>query len=317
MARILVVGNGSIGIVYALIFQRSGAKVVCLCRSNYDEALAKGFTIDSDLFGTETIYPTIVSSADSAATGQEPFDFIVVCTKSFPGSQKQLVDSLAPVVANSTVIVLLQNGIGVEKDFSARYPNQPIISGVIYMPATRTSAVSVKHTEVENLFLGPFPSTAPAVHAERLASIFRAGGATAHVPHDIQGERWKKLLVNGAWNPICALSRCRDAQFLQSSSGALPLIRETMREISLVAAACGYSEYANQDTIDFQVGRASVRAYPGVEPSMMADMRNGRPMEVEAILGGIVAKAREQNVATPRLDTIYALLIGLNSACIS
>jgi 2-dehydropantoate 2-reductase len=307
------VGNGSIGIVYALIFKRAGAEVVCLCRSSYAEASANGFTVDSDLFGTETFHPTIVSSIDATAANHEPYDFIVVCTKSFPGSQQQLVDSLEPVITDSTVIALLQNGIGVEKDYRERYPHQPIVSGVIYMPVTKTSAVSVKHTEIEKLFLGAHPSTASAVHAENLASIFHAGGATAYVPEDIQGERWKKVLVNGAWNPICALSRCRDVQFLQTSPIASLVVQGTMREICLVAAACGYSKYANEDTIDFQLSRASVRAYPGVAPSMMADMMDERPMEVEAILGGVLESARERGIETPRLGMLYALLSGLNS----
>lgn len=44
------------------------------------------------------------------------------------------------------------------------------------------------------------------------------------------------------------------------------------------------------------------------KPSMLADLEAGRPMEVEAIIGGIVRKARASGKSTPRLEMIYASL---------
>ncbi|KAH7007758.1 ketopantoate reductase PanE/ApbA-domain-containing protein [Ilyonectria destructans] len=318
MARILLLGVGSIGTVYALVFTRAGADIVCVCRSNFEQAKTSGLRIESTIFGDQTIRPTIVPSVDEAVRlSDQPFDFIVICTKSFPGSQQQTVKGLAPALRDrATVVVLLQNGIGVEKDYRDEYPANPIISGIVYMPTSRTSTTSVKHTEVERLLLGAYPSAAKRENVERLALIFRAGGATVDLPADVQGERWKKIVANGAWNPICALSRCRDVQFLQTSPIAWNVVYEIMREICVVSAACGYAQDANEEAIKFQMGRTNARQYPGVEPSMMSDMSSGRAMEVEAILGGILGFAREKAVSVPRLETIYALLVGLNSSLV-
>ncbi|KAI8671840.1 2-dehydropantoate 2-reductase [Fusarium keratoplasticum] len=316
MARILLLGVGSIGSVYALIFTRAGAEVVCVCRSNFEAAKTSGLRIESVIFGDQTINPAVVSSVDEAVhLSEQPFDFVVICTKSFPGAQQQTVKSLAPALQDSTTaVVLFQNGIGVEIDYQKGYPANPIISGVVYMPTTRTSAVSVKHSEGERLYLGSFPSTASQDHVHSLSSVLRAGGATVHLSEDVQGERWKKIVANGAWNPIGALSRCRDIQFLQAAPLASHVVLEIMREICTVAAACGYAQAANEETIKFQMSRTHARQYPGVEPSMMSDMHGGLPMEVEAILGGILAFARERSVSVPRLETLYVLLAGLNDS---
>jgi hypothetical protein len=53
---------------------------------------------------------------------------------------------------------------------------------------------------------------------------------------------------------------------------------------------------------------------PGIEPSMLVDVLNGRRMEVEVILGNPVRIARELGVNVPRLETLYALLKGLDEA---
>lgn len=315
MARILIVGVGSIGAVYAAILTRAGADLVCVCRSNYNEAKASGIRIESQTFGDQIIRPTIVSTIDEAAglSGQ-PFDYVVITTKSFPGTQQQSIQRLASVLNNdTTVIALLQNGIGIEKDYHQEHPGTSVISGVVYMPTSRTSPTSVKHTETESLFLAQSPYGPNHNHAKKLSAILRAGGATVKNCQDIQGERWKKIVANGTWNPLCALSRCRDLQLLAASPLASKVVHEIMKEVCAVAAACGYSQYANDETIKFQMSRSHIRPYPGVEPSMMADMHARRDMEVEAITGSIIQYAQEHDIKIPRLETIYILLVGLNS----
>ena len=52
---------------------------------------------------------------------------------------------------------------------------------------------------------------------------------------------------------------------------------------------------------------ASTRAMPAYKTSMALDYENGRPMEIEAILGNTVRAARKMGVAMPALDSIYAM----------
>ena len=52
---------------------------------------------------------------------------------------------------------------------------------------------------------------------------------------------------------------------------------------------------------------ATTKAMPAYKTSMALDYENGRPMEIEAILGNTVRAGRKVGVATPNLDAIYAL----------
>src|SRR5271155_1162587 len=162
--------------------------------------------------------------------------------------------------------------------------------------------------------IGTFPAKAPETHkrsAVELAAIIKAGGGTVEVHDDIQFQRYSKLLVNAAWNPTCALTRSRDAQFLKSSPGAIDFVRSVMLEVASIAQAVGYGEI-NADLIEFQLSRATARDLPGVEPSMLADALAGRAMEVEAIVGNTIRIARKYGVKTPLLDGLYALAKALD-----
>jgi 2-dehydropantoate 2-reductase len=315
MARVLILGLGSIGIVYSRILNKAGVDLVCVCRSNYEAVQSSGFTVRSSVFGNHTFHPRIARTvAEAAAIDDIPFDFVLVCTKSFPGSQHATVEALAPVLhSSSTTIVLLQNGLGIESDYRTRYPANPIISGVVYMPTTKVSPSEVVHTEGEKLFIGSYPASQQA-DTQQFADILSRGGATVNVEDDVQVERWKKIVANGCWNPICALSACRDVAFLAVSPFALDFVRSVMGEICAVAAAVGYGDVINSEVVDFQMTRSAARPFPGVQPSMMSDMKAGARMEVEAVVGSIVRIAREKYLEVPRLETLYLLLSGLDSS---
>lgn len=86
-----------------------------------------------------------------------------------------------------------------------------------------------------------------------------------------------------------------------------------MLEIAAVARACGYED-VNAQLVEEQLGRATARELPGVQPSMMADAVAGRRMEVEAILGGVVRLAREKGVQVPMLRVVYLVAGALDGS---
>lgn len=321
MARILIFGTGSVGVMYAFLLHRAGAEVTCVCRSTYETAKLNGFTIKSTVFGTHTFRPAITKSVQQALSQQTTgtfFDFVVVCTKAV--SDKDISQSpsllMRPAVrAGITSIVVIQNGLGVERIYREAFPDITIISGVTYMPVTQISPGVFSHTETQKLHLGVYlaQTETPRDHrnTETFANLLKSAGADVETHKDVQIERWTKLVGNATWNPICALSRCRDLEFLQASPAlAETFIAEAMREVVAVAAASGYGSHITEDTISMQLGRSKARKWPGVEPSMLADMVLGKSMEVEGIVGEVVKVANEKEVSVPRLETLYLLLRG-------
>lgn len=87
-----------------------------------------------------------------------------------------------------------------------------------------------------------------------------------------------------------------------------------MDEVVSVAQAKGYAGVSRELARE-QLQRALERkGTKGIEPSMLVDVLNGRRMEVEVILGEPVRIAGELGVEVPRMETLYALLKGLDEA---
>ncbi|KAF2234381.1 2-dehydropantoate 2-reductase [Viridothelium virens] len=314
MPKVLLFGAGAVGSVYAYLFSKAGAAVTAVCRSNYSAAKANGFTIRSSLFGNVQCSPSIVRSVNDA---NGPFDYVILCSKAFPGSKPSTAEIIKPAVGPKTAIALLQNGIGIEEEYREAFPENPIISCVVYCPATEVESGVIEHGEVERLEVGTFPHDASAEHkqaAHDFVALLRRAGGTAEFHEDVQVQRWSKLLVNASWNPICALSRSSDVKFMMAAQSNVSWVRLVMLEIMAVAQAYGYSSI-NEELLDWQLGRAKARMNgPGIEPSMLADVKKGRRIEVEAIVGNTVRLAERKGVQVTLLESLYALGKGLDES---
>ncbi|TVY42693.1 Uncharacterized protein LSUB1_G002899 [Lachnellula subtilissima] len=304
--RILIFGTGSIGAVYAFVLSRAvpASNIVAVCRGNYESASKNGFTIHSARWGeNQKVRPVVVRTVAEAIDLDSTFDYVIVSSKVLP-TVPSIPELIKPAISTGTTIVLIQNGIAIEEPYAKLFPDNPLLSTVVYLAATQTSPGIVRHTGVELLHVGSYPASSGTEAASRFTKLL--DHATTEVHEDIQFERWSKLLMNASWNPICALSRSRDAQVLRSSAEAKDFVQDVMFEIAAVANSCGYQGISST-LIDLQLEKATIRELPGVEPSMMADALAGRNMEVEAIIGNVVKMAREHGVKTPMLSTIYML----------
>ncbi|KAH6643602.1 ketopantoate reductase PanE/ApbA C terminal-domain-containing protein [Boeremia exigua] len=304
--NVLLFGAGGVGTVYLWLLSKTST-TTAVCRSNYDVAKSNGFIINSSIFGQGIHFkPNIVRSCEEAVTvDPTPFDYIVVCSKAIPGTVPKWI---APVVTpGHTVIVLLQNGIGIEEEYRNAFPDNPIVSTVLYFPATQRPAGVIKHGEIERLEIGAYPSSAPDHHAKSFAHLIQSSGATAVLHEDIQLIRWAKLLINASWNPICALAFSKDTDVLESYEGAPSVIEAVMMEIREIAMAHGYN--ITTEKVLFELGRAKARIaiHAGIEPSMLQDVQTGRRIEVEAILGNPVRMAKLKGVRCDRLELLYML----------
>ena len=309
--RILLFGAGSVGTVYLYLLSKV-ASTTAVCRSNYEIVRKDGFIINSSIFGQNLHFkPNVVRDCGEAVSQfSDPFDYIIVCSKAIPDTVPKLI---APAVTpGHTAIVLIQNGVGIEEEYSKAYPNNPIISAVVYMPATQRPAGVIKHGEVEQLQVGAYPSSATSEHAKAFTELITAAGGTAEFYDDVQHKRWFKLLINASWNPMCALALSKDTDMLTASDEANSVVLAVMVEIRDIAAAHGYE--ITMEDVDLQLGRAQARIpkNAGIEPSMLQDVQSNRRIEVEAIVGNPVRMGKEKDVACVRLEMLYILAKALD-----
>ena len=321
--KFLVVGCGAVGIPYTWVLAQSvpEANIFAVCRSNRDVAADKGLRMNSEVWGDNLqVKPIIVGSVAEAVerNNGQAFDYVIVSTKCLPPFSA-MPECIRPAVEQGrTSIALFQNGIGIEDHYAKLYPENPIISVVVYVKTNEIEPGYVHHINIQHLHMGTYPASAPKAHKDamnRLAALYKSGGASIDVHDDVQVERWSKALVNSVWNPVTALTRLGDAAFLAADSDAEGMIRDAMRETAAVAQACGFAS-VNDELVEFQLSRAMKRKFPGVVASMMVDAVSGRRMEIDALVGNIIEIGKQKGVPTPLLKMLYLLTKGLNESTV-
>ena len=88
----------------------------------------------------------------------------------------------------------------------------------------------------------------------------------------------------------------------------MTMTKRLMHEVIDVATRCGVP--IGHDLIDELLNK--ILAMPGIYSSMHADAKGGRPLEVDAILGYPMAKAREFGMDVPVLSAVYAMTMAAN-----
>jgi ketopantoate reductase len=88
-----------------------------------------------------------------------PFDFIVVTTKNIADVPPTVAEIITPAVTpGHTSIMLLQNGLGIEKALLAAFPKNVILSGISLIGATETQPGHILHDDRDRLVVCNFPS---------------------------------------------------------------------------------------------------------------------------------------------------------------
>jgi 2-dehydropantoate 2-reductase len=306
MTKILIFGAGGVGCIYALILWRAGEEVTAVCRSNYGQVQQNGITVRSKKWGTCSARPNVVRTPEEAVQFG-PFDYILVCSKAFPSTAKLISAAVSP----ETTIVLAQNGIGIEAEYAVAYPNNTLVSGVVYLPTTQVEPGVIEHgTPLERFEVGTYPANAGVeakAKVDQLAELFAKGDGTCIPYDDVQSQRWYKLALNAALNPVTALTLCDDANFIRSSGGALEMLKDIMREVGATAQAYGYDNIDETSIAEQMVRHEERLITGGKEPSMLVDVRHERAVEVEAILGNVVRMAKAKKVEVPLLSMLHVL----------
>lgn len=204
------------------------------------------------------------------------FDYIVVTTKNVPDVAPTVSDMIADAVTpGHTVIVLIQNGLNIEKPIFARFPHNVCLSGVSMIGSQEISPGVIVHDHHDILSIGPFHNT--NLHpqhedatAKQFVSMYSAGGKTqCKYTHDVAYSRWRKLVYNASINSICALTGLDTGQIRLTEDVVPNLVLPAMKEILAAAKASGV--VLPPDICDTMINVDPLTMY--WVPSMLGDIR--------------------------------------------
>ncbi|KAG4434034.1 hypothetical protein IFR05_010488 [Cadophora sp. M221] len=313
--NVLLLGGGAVGTIAALNIESGGlGAVTAILRSNFKVVQEEGYVIESVDHGKLKGWrPTRVvnSVPDVVKKSLPPFDYIVTTTKNLPDIPPSLTSLIAPAVTpGHTIIVMIQNGLNIEKPMFAEFPTNIVLSGVSMIDAHESRLGEILHEEHDTLFLGAFHN--PTINdkerefaeAKRFIEIYnKAGKSTVHFSEDVAFARWRKLVFNAVLNPLCAVLGLDDARIRLAGSAIEGLVRPAMREIVATARKLGHD--LPDEIMDTMIHCDPMDLY--LKPSMQCDFEKGNYMEYEYLVGEPLREAEKIGVPTPTLKVIYEI----------
>ena len=300
--RIMVVGVGALGSYFGGALAEAGHDVTLLVRNRAHRAAIResGLILRRD--GGEARIPVHVvdsEAADQAGTA----DIVLVFTKT--GATRAALEDARPVIAASTRLVSVQNGLG-NADLLAEFvPMNRVIYGTTMAPGDIVApGVVSTHGPHVTQFCAAEPDPQTAGMADDLARMLGDAGLETRVNPDVDRVIWAKVSFNCAMNSLCALLGRTPGPLLDDPE-IKALVMATIMEGCDVAAAAGVDvdREALRNTIEMVH-----REHRDHKPSMLVDVENGRRTEIDSLNGAVVTTGQRLGVATPRNQTLLALI---------
>lgn len=317
-SRVLVFGCGAVGTVIAYFFTKAGHDVTVVCRSNYGTAQACGLSVDLN-GDIRNFHPHVTRSCiEAAAVQKSAYDIVVVTSKAVLSTDTAA--TIAPVVTpGRTVILLVQNGVGIESNYLSIFPENQILTSVAYCFATQVLPGRTYMAGKAKLEIGPYPDVREGgdvpITTQIMMETLEDAGLAMSWHADIQERRWLKLVLNAPYNSMCALTRS-DSGAILSGTGtlAMSVMHGVMDEIVATANALGYDSVKRETAEQLLKKSRQSSASKSIQPSMLVDIQQGREMEVEVILGNPLRQAKAVGVDTPRLEMLYLMSVVTNKS---
>jgi 2-dehydropantoate 2-reductase len=269
--RYAVIGSGALGGFYGGKLAHAGKDVRFLFHSDYRFVVDNGLKVDSV---TGNFHLTDVQAYWSTADMPKA-DVVLVCLKTT--NNDLLKTLLPPILHPNSVIVLIQNGLGVEEDMAADFPQQPIAGGLAFICSNKIGEGHIAHLDYGKLNIGVFQGE---IHTalEQVKADFTEAGVPTAISADLMTARWQKLVWNIPYNGMTVVLNTTTDRLMREAS-TRQLSYELMLEVIAGARACGV-EVKESFADKMMELTDSMTPYA---PSMKLDFDHKRPMEIEYI----------------------------------
>ena len=297
-----IIGTGAIGGYYGSKLARSGQEVHFLSHSDYQFVKERGMQVDScdGSFHLEHV------NVYQYSTDMPKCDVVIVGLKTT--NNHLLPELLPPLLHEKTVVVLIQNGIGVEADVQQMFPGVQLIAGLAFICSAKTEPGRVNHQCYGSINLANYSCKNENLFDSILNDFTNAAIPAASVPYD--EARWKKAVWNMPFNGMTVALNTQ-TKLLLKNPATRQLIRDMMEEVVGAARHLGVTGL-DEAFIDKMIEMTDEMT--PYSPSMKLDYDFHRPMEIHYIYSRPIEMAREAGFRMPKLEMLEAELKYLQNA---
>lgn len=314
--KICIVGAGAIGGMLGVKLGLAGHEVRFILRgANLAAVAANGMTLQEENGNQLHLRPAQVTNV-IAQVGQQ--DLVILGMKAHQVAA--VAADLASLLHGDTRIVTMQNGIpwwyfhklpgpylgtvvqavdpgGV---IANHIDVNRVIGSVVYPASEVVRPGVIRVIEGNRFSLGELDgSDTSGIRA--ISGVFKEAGFRAPVTRDIRSEIWLKLWGNLSFNPISALTHATLEDICQFDP-TRELAAAMMREAQAIGEKLGV---VFKVSLDQRI--AGAQAVGQHKTSMLQDVEQGRPLELQALVGSVIELGTITSSPTPTINAVYAL----------
>ena len=314
--RIAIYGAGSLGTVLGAYLTKNGVPVDLVNRNkaHVDALNANGARIT----GTVNLTVPVTALLPEEMSGN--YDIIFLMTKQL--NNRAVVTSLKEYLAEDGLIATLQNGIPEDGIAEIVGPDHTVGVVVEWGATLAAPGESVLTSEPDSLsfHMGGMPGIRTE-QLEKVKSVLEKM-CPVEIEANLPGARWSKLLINATFSGLGTVMGGTFGTVTGDPLGREIAVR-CMKEVIDVGHAAGvdfapvqgknitalfYWKSAAKKATAKLILPIAMKKHAAIEPSMLQDLKKGKPCEVEAINGVVCGWGKKTGVPTPVNDKIVELI---------
>ncbi len=314
--RCAIYGAGSLGTVLGAYITQNGGEIDLINRNqaHVDALNAKGARI------TGTVDMTVPVKAMTPAQMSGKYDIILLLTKQLHNAE--VVTMLRNYLTEDGVIVTLQNGLP-EPGIAEIVGSGHTMGCVVEWGATLSApgeCVLTSAPDSLSFHMGRMEGISDRQYTAVKSLLEKM--CPVHEEPNLMGARWSKLLINATFSGLGTVVGGVFGDVSENKDARKVAIR-CMKECIDVGHAAGvtfapvqgkditklfYYKGAIKRAIGMLLMPIAMKKHRAIEPSMLQDLKNGKPCEVDAINGVVCDYGRKLGVPTPINDKIVEII---------
>ncbi|QUJ76937.1 2-dehydropantoate 2-reductase [Sulfitobacter albidus] len=299
--RIAIVGVGAIGGFVAGQLIAAGRDVVLIARGMRAQELAAHGLRLTDYDGLDRAVSSDALRVTDMAGGLAGAGVVLVCVKT--ADTAPVAAQIAAHALPTATVVSLQNGVQGAERLRAALPGHRVLAGIVPFNVVPKGAGQWHRASSGDSVIGP--------DGADVAALLSVPGLSVGNDARIEARQWGKLLINlgNAVNalsgmPLLAQLMDHDWRRLMADqmAEALTVLRaQDLPVTSMTPLPAGLVPHVLRlpTPLFRRIAAQMLTIDPDARSSMAQDVAAGRPTEIDALQGEIIARGRAAGVATP------------------
>ena len=316
MSRNAIYGAGSLGTVLGAYITKNGGQVDLINRNKAHVEILN--TKGAKIIGTVDMTVPVTAITPDQMEGK--YDVIVLLTKQL--FNKDVVTMLKDFLSEEGVIVTLQNGIpepGIAEIIGA---NHTMGCAVEWGAALIEPGVCELTSAPDSLSFHMGKLDGITDKQVKMVKDLLELMCPVHEEENLMGARWSKLLINATFSGLGTVvggvfgdvSEDKDAQkvAIRCMKECIDVGHATGTEFAPVQGknivGLFYYKGAIKRAIGCRLLPIAMKKHRLIEPSMLQDLKKGKPCEIDAINGVVCEFGRKHSIPTPINDKIVEII---------